>query len=83
MEIDAADADASGYEPIWIDGKRIGYVTSGGYGHCVDKSLAMALVDKEHATPGTEIDVHIVGVERKGRIIEPSPYDPTGKKMRL
>lgn len=83
MEVDAADADASGYEPIWVDGHRIGYVTSGGYGHCVDKSLAMALVDKEHAIPGTDVDVHIVGVERKARVIQPSPYDPKGDKMRL
>ncbi len=82
LEVDATDADASGYEPIWIDGKRIGYVTSGGYGHCVGKSLAMALVDKEHAGEGTETDVHIVGVERKARVIANSPYDPKGEKMR-
>ena len=82
LEVDATDADASGYEPIWVAGKRIGYVTSGGYGHCVNKSLAMALVDKEHASEGKEVDVHIVGVERKARVIANSPYDPKGESMR-
>jgi dimethylglycine dehydrogenase len=26
--------------------------------------------------------VHIVGAERKARVIAPSPYDPSGKAMR-
>jgi dimethylglycine dehydrogenase len=82
LEIDAAEADATGYEPIWIKGKRIGYVTSGGYGFSVAKSLALALVDRDHATAGTEVDVHIVGAERKARIIPDSPHDPQGARMR-
>jgi dimethylglycine dehydrogenase len=82
LEIDAADADATGYEPIWIDGRRIGYVTSGGYGYAVDKSLAMALVDRDHAVEGTEVDVHIVGMQRKARIVADSPHDPSGQRMR-
>ena len=45
LEVDAPDADASGYEPVWKDGRRVGFITSGGYGHHVGKSLAMALVD--------------------------------------
>jgi dimethylglycine dehydrogenase len=83
LEIDARDADATGYEPVWIDGKRIGYVTSGGYGFSVGKSLALALVNREHAITGKEVDVHIVGAERKARIIADSPHDPTGARMRL
>ena len=82
LEIDSKDADASGYEPIWKDGKRIGYVTSGGYGHTVSKSLAMALVEPDMAVPGTELTAHIVGVECGVRVIEPSPYDPSGLNMR-
>lgn len=82
LEIDADDADASGYEPIWADGERIGFVTSGAYGHHTQKSLAMALVDREKAEPGTEVSVHVVGVERAAKIIAPSPYDPEGKAMR-
>jgi dimethylglycine dehydrogenase len=82
LEIDALDADATGYEPIWIKGERIGYVTSGGYGFSVGKSLALALVDREHAVTGKEVDVHIVGAERKARIIPDSPHDPSGSRMR-
>jgi dimethylglycine dehydrogenase len=83
LEIDAVDADASGYEPVWQNGQRVGFVTSGGYGHHVGKSLAMARVDTAAAAPGTELTVHVVGQERTARVIEPSPYDPSGTKMRL
>jgi dimethylglycine dehydrogenase len=82
LEIDAVDADASGFEPVWKGGKRVGFVTSGGYGHTLRKSLALALLDPAHAAIGTELIVHVVGVERPARVVAPSPYDPTGKTMR-
>ena len=82
LEVDALDADTSGYEPIWQGDRRVGYITSGGYGHCIDKSLAMALVEPELATPGTELSVHVVGVERPCKVIPNSPFDPKGERMR-
>ncbi|GAA2870990.1 dimethylglycine dehydrogenase [Aminobacter niigataensis] len=83
LEVDAMDADASGYEPVWHDGRLVGFVTSGGYGHTVGKSLALALVDRELAEVGTELRVHIVGVERTARVVQPSVYDPQGLRMRM
>ena len=82
LEVDALDADASGYEPVWKDGRRVGFITSGGYGHHAGKSLAMALIDVEHAQTGEELHTHVVGVERGARIIASSPYDPSGAAMR-
>ncbi|RBI84791.1 glycine cleavage system protein T [Rhodosalinus halophilus] len=82
IEVDAEDADASGFEPVWHDGRRVGFVTSGGYGHTVGKSLAMAMLDRGLAVPGTELTTHVVGAERAARVIPPSPYDPEGKAMR-
>ncbi|WP_439141500.1 GcvT family protein [Planktotalea sp.] len=83
LEVDADGADASGYEPIWDQGKKVGFVTSGGYGHTLGKSFAMALVDVGSANIGAELSVHIVGVERAAKVIAPSPYDPAGKAMRV
>jgi dimethylglycine dehydrogenase len=87
LEIDATNADASGFEPVWRDGKRVGFVTSGAYGHCLRKSLAMAYVDRSivlepRQGQGTELIVHIVGDERPCRVTDRSPYDPTGARMR-
>ncbi len=82
LEVEAVDADASGYEPVWADGDLVGFVTSGGFGHTTGKSLAMAMVDRAFAAEGTELSVHIVGVERAAKVIPASPYDPGGKAMR-
>ena len=82
LEVNATDADASGFEPIWIKEKRVGFVTSGGYGHRVKKSLAMALVDSEYGSDGQEVTVHVVGKEQAAIVIPSSPYDPSGILMR-
>ncbi|PLP60164.1 glycine cleavage system protein T [Mesorhizobium loti] len=82
LEVDTADADASGFEPVWHDGRKVGFITSGGYGHTIAKSLAMALVDKDFAKEGTVLSAHIVGVEHPVRVIAASPYDPGGLAMR-
>ena len=82
LEIDALDADAAGYEPVWRSGAIVGFITSGGYGHTLRKSLAMAMVAPEAAEVGAELSVHIVGAERRARVIKPSPYDPMGTAMR-
>jgi dimethylglycine dehydrogenase len=84
LEIEDGDAEASGYEPIWSDsGDMIGFVTSGAFGHTVKKSLAMALIEPALASVGTHVMVHVVGVERRAKVIAPSPYDPKGMAMRI
>ncbi len=82
LEVDAKDADASGFEPVWKDGQKVGFVTSGGYGHTLGKSLAMAMLDADAAAEGTDLTVHVVGVDCSARVIAPSPYDPQGLAMR-
>ena len=82
LEIADGDADAIGYEPVWQNGDMVGFVTSGGYGHTLGKSLAMAMVNVEAAGDGTDLSVHVVGVERAAKVIPASPYDPQGKAMR-
>ena len=82
LAVDADDAAASGFEPVWHDQNLGGFVTSGGYGHTLDQSLAMAMVNSDLATEGTGLKVHIVGVERNATVIAASPHDPEGKAMR-
>ena len=82
LEVAAGDADASGFEPVWSKDKLVGFVTSGGYGHTLGTSLAMAMVNSDLTGVGTELDVHVVGVKRSAKVIAPSPYDPKGLVMR-
>ena len=82
LKVAATDADASGYEPVWQNGRLVGFVTSGGYGHTVGQSLAMAMVDRAVSSPGTALSLHIVGQEVAAEVIAASPHDPSGVAMR-
>ena len=82
MEVEAKDADCVGFEPVWLNGTLVGITTTGGYGHRTARSFAMALIDVKHADIGTALSVHVMGEDRPAKIIEMSPYDPSGSKMR-
>ena len=82
LEVEAVDADASGFEPVWDGDRIVGMTTSGGYGHRTQRSYAMALIDPALATPGQSLTVHVVGEPRVAKVIEASPYDPKGTRMR-
>ena len=61
MVINTHDIDVSGDEAILKEGAPIGYISSGGYGHHVDKSIAMGYVQAECADAGTILQVEILG----------------------
>ncbi len=75
-------ADASRFEPVWDGERRVGHVTSGGYGHCVGASLALAYVDRSHTEVGTPLEVTVVGSRVSAEVIADSPHDPQGLRPR-
>jgi dimethylglycine dehydrogenase len=79
--IEAEDADAAGYEPIWQGGELVGFVTSGGYGHRTRQSLAMGYVDAEAAASGN-LEISILGERRPARLLTEAAYDPAGQRAR-
>ena len=82
LDVDANDADAIGDEPIYHAGKVVGWVTSGGYGHSVGKSLAMGYVNNDVADHTTDFAVELMGEVRGAvRLAEPA-FDPSGARMR-
>jgi dimethylglycine dehydrogenase len=82
IEIDSADADATGYEPVRLQGRRVGFVTSGAYGYHVQRSLALAYLDTEFATSSLPLEVPVLGRPRAARILSEAAYDPCGSKLR-
>jgi len=80
--VDAGDADAIGDEPVWHDGKVVGWVTSGGYGHCVGKSIALGYVPAALALATSGFEIEILGERRCAAISAQPLYDPTGERMR-
>jgi dimethylglycine dehydrogenase len=82
LSVQAADADAIGDEPIFLDGKVVGWVTSGGYGHTVRQSLALGFVTRAAASATAGFEVEIIGERRAALRLEQPPFDPTGARMR-
>jgi len=82
MELDADRADAAGYEPIFRGRDYVGYVTSGGYGHCVGKSLAMGYISAAEAAAAGEFNVTLLGESRPARLVPRALIDPEGARMR-
>jgi dimethylglycine dehydrogenase len=82
LAVDSSDADAAGYEPIWRGNELVGFVTSGGYGHCRGLSLAMGYVRTEVAAQPSGLSVTVLGERRDCRILHEAAIDPTGSRMR-
>lgn len=71
-----------GSEPIRHEGTVVGWVTSGGYGYSVNKSLAYAYLPIELAKAGTPVSVECFGVEVQASVEKEPLYDPKGEKIK-
>ncbi|HVG81671.1 MAG TPA: FAD-dependent oxidoreductase [Methylomirabilota bacterium] len=80
--VDAADADVWGDEPIWKDRKVVGFVTSGGYAHYVQKSVALGFLPVDMIREGAEVEIEILGDLRRARLVTQPLFDPDGARMR-
>ena len=69
-----------------IDGdwRVVGWVTSGGYGHFVAKSLAQGYIPAELTLQTRKgfFEIEILGKRCPAQLIEQPLFDPTGAKMR-
>ena len=73
---------ALGSEPVRIDGRVVGRVTSGGYGYTVERSIAYAYVPSEDAEAGRPVEVEIFGEWVPGEVAEEPLFDPKGERIR-
>jgi 4-methylaminobutanoate oxidase (formaldehyde-forming) len=73
---------ALGNEPVAVDGRVVGRVTSGGYGYTIERSIAYAYVPAEHAEPGTQVAIDVFGRWVAGRVAAEPLYDAAGERVR-
>jgi 4-methylaminobutanoate oxidase (formaldehyde-forming) len=72
-----------GSEPVRVNGKVVGRVTSGGYGYTVAASIAYAYLPVDVAGPGTPVDIDLFGVWTSGAVASKEPLvDPGGTRIR-
>jgi dimethylglycine dehydrogenase len=82
LVVDAADADVWGDEPVFKGGEVVGFVTSGGYAHYVERSVALALLPRGEIAEGAEFEVEILGEMRPATLTTRPLFDPDGARMR-
>jgi 4-methylaminobutanoate oxidase (formaldehyde-forming) len=75
-------AVALGGEPVRVDGRITGRVTSGGFGYTVGMSIAYAYLPAELASPGTEVAIEIFGDWIGGMVMAEPLWDPKGDRIR-
>ena len=73
---------AIGNEPIRIGEQVVGWVSSGGYGYSVKKSIVYAYLQIEHSTVGTKLDVEVFG-ERVEAVVAQEPlWDAKNERVK-
>jgi dimethylglycine dehydrogenase len=82
LAIEATEADAAGYEPVCLGDELVGFVTSGGYGHCSQTSLAMGYVRGGIEDDPAGLTVTILGERHPCRILRRAIIDASGSRMR-
>jgi 4-methylaminobutanoate oxidase (formaldehyde-forming) len=82
LVLDDPRAVALGSEPVRVDGRLAGRVTSGGYGYTVERSIAYAYLPAAHAAVGTAVEVEIFGERVGGEVAAEPLYDPAGSRLR-
>ncbi|MHB8294930.1 MAG: GcvT family protein [Acidimicrobiales bacterium] len=72
---------ALGSEPVRVDGRVCGRVTSGGYGYTVQASIAYAYMPAE-VEEGAPAEVYIFGTWVPATVAREPLFDPTGSRVR-
>lgn len=70
LVVDSDEYDAPENTTVWHTGKIVGLTTSGGYGHRVNSSLALAMVPSTLTNSGTEFELEIFGKKHRAVVAE-------------
>jgi len=81
LVVDSPDADPHGYEPVRAGDELIGYVAAGGYGHVVEKTIALAYLPTAYLTPGTRLEVEMLGRRCPAEVVAQPLYDPENERL--
>ncbi len=76
------DADPWGREALYLNGEKVGRLTSGGYSVAFGKSIGMGYLPPELATEGTKVEVKMLNQLWPATVTCDSPYDPKNETIR-
>ncbi|HAR51120.1 MAG TPA: FAD-dependent oxidoreductase, partial [Roseovarius nubinhibens] len=82
LRVDHDRAPAHGGASVMREGKVVGTVSSGDWGHRLGMNIAMAFLKPDLAAEGTTLEIDICGTLVPAEVIVPSPYDPSFSRLR-
>ncbi|MBX7237282.1 MAG: FAD-dependent oxidoreductase [Caldilineales bacterium] len=79
-----ADSEAIvlGNEPIWNGNQVIGWVSSGGYGYSVRKSIVYAYLPVELSAAGHGFEIELFGEQIPATVVQTPLWDAKGERVR-
>ena len=80
--VEAKDADVNAYEPIWHEGEVVGFVTSGGYSHHAQKSIAYGFLPVNLASEDRQVEIEILGEMIPARLYSKPLFDPENEYLK-
>ena len=79
---DDGDAEAPYCAQVFDGETNVGLTTSGVWSHTLNKSVALAYVKADKATPGTKLQVNVLGTMRSATVHAEPLYDPKNQRLR-
>jgi dimethylglycine dehydrogenase len=80
--VETPTADALTCSIVFDGNTQVGIVGSGGYGHRIGKSIALAYVRKDLSAPGSKLEIEILGQRYPATVAQEPIYDPKNERLR-
>jgi 4-methylaminobutanoate oxidase (formaldehyde-forming) len=77
------DSDLYGGEAVYVDGRVVGRLRSGGWGYTVAKHIGFVYLPPALSAPGMPLEVEVFGVRFAAEVAPDVLYDPAGARLRL
>jgi glycine cleavage system aminomethyltransferase T len=81
LTVDDGSSVVLGHEPVFVDGRPAGYVTSAAFGHTIGRPLAYAWLPAT-AVPGTGVEIEYFGRRIAATVVAEPVVDPGMTRIR-
>ena len=71
-----------GKEPVHVDGRPVGYVTSAGFGYTLGAAIAYAWLPASAARPGQPVTILYFGDAIRATVAKEPLFDPEMARLR-
>jgi dimethylglycine dehydrogenase len=82
LDVDVTDSDVLGGEAVYLNGEKVGSVSSGGYGPNTHRSLAFAFLRPDAAKPGTMLEISLFGDMCPATVLAEPVLDPQNERLK-